>query len=100
MCKYCGCGLPGENPRGISAHHHDHPDDHEHGDHDHNHHRHQHDDVHHGDSQPHEHDHHHTHTHSHELDLDSRRTIELRQAILAKNDRLAERNRGFFFARG
>ena len=29
-----------------------------------------------------------------------RRTVELRQAILGKNDRLAERNRGFFRARG
>jgi hydrogenase nickel incorporation protein HypB len=29
-----------------------------------------------------------------------RRTLEVRQAILAKNDRLAERNRGFFRARG
>jgi hydrogenase nickel incorporation protein HypB len=28
------------------------------------------------------------------------RTIEVRQAILAQNDRLAERNRGFFEARG
>jgi hydrogenase nickel incorporation protein HypB len=28
------------------------------------------------------------------------RTIEVRQAILAQNDRLAERNRGFFQARG
>jgi hydrogenase nickel incorporation protein HypB len=29
-----------------------------------------------------------------------RRTLEVRQSILAKNDRLAERNRGFFHARG
>ena len=49
MCKECGCGLPGENPVGISAHRHDH--DHEHG-HDHHH----------------DHDHDHGHTHSHEAD--------------------------------
>ena len=29
MCQECGCGLPGEKPVGISAHHHDH--DHGHG---------------------------------------------------------------------
>lgn len=29
-----------------------------------------------------------------------RRTVQVRQAILSKNDRLAERNRGFFRARG
>jgi hydrogenase nickel incorporation protein HypB len=32
--------------------------------------------------------------------LEARRTLEVRQAILGKNDRLAERNRGFFHARG
>lgn len=32
--------------------------------------------------------------------MEPRRTVELRRAILAKNDRLAERNRGFFRARG
>jgi hydrogenase nickel incorporation protein HypB len=75
MCKECGCGLPGENLVGISAHHHDH----EHG-----------------------HDHHHgqDHGHSHEADAGTHRTLEVRRAILDKNDRLAERNRGFFHARG
>jgi hydrogenase nickel incorporation protein HypB len=94
MCQECGCGLPGENPVGISAHHHDH--DHDHG-HSHGHH-HQHD-----------HDHPHSHTHSHgEAGHDhspgdaagQHRVLEVRQAILEKNDRLAERNRGFFHARG
>jgi len=79
MCKECGCGLPGENPVGISAHHHDH--DHEHG-HDHGHH------------------HRHSHTHSHETSVGEHRTLEVRRAILDKNDRLAERNRGFFHAHG
>jgi len=101
MCKDCGCGLPGENPIGISAHHHEneheqghsHPHEHEHGP-----------GHHHGE----DHDHPHPHTHSHEhqhytlSDNISRahRTLEVRQAILGKNDRLAERNRGFFHARG
>jgi hydrogenase nickel incorporation protein HypB len=98
MCKECGCGLPGENPVGVSAHHHEHAHehDHEHGHgHDHDH--------------PHEHSHPHTHSHSHEgedhehahePDAETRRTVEVGRAILDKNDRLAERNRGFFRARG
>src|SRR4051794_31852896 len=39
------------------------------------------------------HHHHHGHDHSHT-------TIELEQQILAKNDRLAERNRGWLAGRG
>jgi hydrogenase nickel incorporation protein HypB len=77
MCKECGCGLPGENPAGISAHHYDHGHDHHHA-----------------------HDHDHDHSHSHEADAGTHRTLEVRRAILDKNDRLAERNRGFFHARG
>jgi hydrogenase nickel incorporation protein HypB len=81
MCKECGCGLPGENPAGISAHHHDH--DHEH-----------------GHSHGHDHHHDHEHGHSHEASIGEHRTLEVRRAILDKNDRLAERNRGFFHAHG
>jgi hydrogenase nickel incorporation protein HypB len=33
-------------------------------------------------------------------EAEARRMVEVRQAILGKNDRLAERNRGFFHARG
>jgi hydrogenase nickel incorporation protein HypB len=80
MCKDCGCGLPGESPVGISAHHHEHEDHH----HDHDH----------------EHEHEHPHVHSNEAGSEAHRTVELRQAILGKNDRLAERNRGFLHARG
>ena len=82
MCKECGCGLPGENPVGISAHHHDHE---------------------HGHGHPHSHTYSHAeadHGHSHEADAGTHRTLEIRRAILDKNDRLAERNRGFFHARG
>ncbi len=84
MCQECGCGLPGEKPVGISAHHHDHDHGHSH-------------------SHPHshgEHEHTHEHSHSHETGPDAHRVLEVRQAILEKNDRLAERNRGFFHARG
>ena len=100
MCEECGCGLPGEKPVGVSAHHHDHDHDHEHehgpGEH-------------HGHDHPHPHTHPHTHAHSHDepehahataAGDEPRRTLEVRQAILDKNDRLAERNRGFFQAHG
>lgn len=50
---------------------------------------------------PHEHDHPHPHPHPHgDLHEDNRRTVPVHQAILAKNDRLAERNRGNFKAKG
>ncbi len=82
MCEDCGCGLSAGSPVTVSGH--DHPD---HGDHDHHYHDHDHDD----------HSHHHN---SHEPGAEERQTLELRHAILEKNDRLAERNRGFFRARG
>ena len=106
MCNDCGCGLPAENPVGVSAHHHEHA--HEHG------HNHAHDHEHeHGPGEHHGHDHSHPHVHphahshdeadhehTHEAGGEARRTVEVRRAILDKNDRLAERNRGFFRARG
>jgi hydrogenase nickel incorporation protein HypB len=120
MCRDCGCGLPGENPVGISAHSHshEHAHDHEHKHHhdedEHEHpHSHEHDHshgpgFHHGEEHEHSHSHPHSHTHTHspegdhehEHDAEARRVVEVRQAILGKNDRLAERNRGFFGARG
>jgi hydrogenase nickel incorporation protein HypB len=91
MCEDCGCGLSAGIPVGISAHSHSAPGDHEHG---------------HGG---HEHGHEHGHTHGHDhphshpssgAGSGERQTLELRHAILEKNDLLAERNRGFFRARG
>ena len=89
MCKDCGCGLPGDvaidgvpvgsepsHPEGLKTHSHDH--DHTHG----------HDHVH-------GHDHEHPHPHPHE----HHRTVTVEQGILDKNDRLAERNRGYFKAK-
>ncbi len=106
MCKECGCGLPGDNPAGVSAGHHEHA--HEPG-HEHEH-EHEHGPgLHHGHDHPHPHTHSHTHTHAHDEpdpeharpgEGEARRTVEVRRAILDKNDRLAERNRGFFRARG
>jgi hydrogenase nickel incorporation protein HypB len=125
MCKDCGCGLPGENPVGITSHPHGHGHEHphEHGDshdhaHDHSHpHEHEHEHGHghghgpghhHGEDHdhPHTHPHQHTHAASHEhthpdpVAAESHRLLEIRQSILGKNDRLAERNRGFFRAQG
>jgi hydrogenase nickel incorporation protein HypB len=66
--------LGGENVKiGGHSHDHDHPHEHEHG--------HHHDHGHAG----------HTHTHG--------QTVSLNRSLLEKNDRLAERNRGFFRAK-
>ena len=82
MCDNCGCGLPGEKPVGVSAHHHDHDHEHEHGPGDH-----------HGHDHPHPHTHPHAHTHSHDepehehphaAGDEPHRTIEVRRAILEK----------------
>jgi len=92
VCKDCGCGLPGDvaidgvpvgseaaHSGGAVAHGHDHEHEHTHG-HDH----------------AHGHDHEHPHPHPHE----HHRTVTVEQGILDKNDRLAERNRGYFQAKG
>jgi hydrogenase nickel incorporation protein HypB len=101
MCQECGCGIVGEvNIDGKpsskvasavaatmaggakAAHHHDSPHEHEHS------HEHEHD----------EHDHAHGHDHEHGHGQGTH-TLDVHEAILAKNDRLAERNRGFFKAK-
>ena len=94
MCKDCGCGLPGDvaidgvpvgsepsHPEGLKTHSHDHDRDHDHT---------------HGHDHAHGHDHEHPHPHPHE----HHRTVTVEQGILDKNDRLAERNRGYFQAKG
>ena len=93
MCEDCGCGLSAGIPVTLSAHSHSAPGEHEHG--------------HRGHEHGHEHGHDHSHTHDHPHSHPSsgpgseeRQTLELRHAILEKNDLLAERNRGFFRARG
>jgi hydrogenase nickel incorporation protein HypB len=96
MCQECGCGLPGEKPVGISAHHHDHDHPHDHGQ---GHHHHHHHEDGHSHSHPHSHGDH-EQGHAHDAAPGEHRVLEVRQAILEKNDRLAERNRGFFHARG
>ncbi len=69
MCKECGCGLGGGDVQ-VGGHSHDHG----HG------HHHHHDD--------------HGHGHSH-----SPLKLDLNRSLMEKNDRLAERNRGFFKAK-
>lgn len=72
MCKECGCGLGGDDVT-IGGHEHGHGHDHHH---------------------PHDHEHHHDHGHSH-----GPLTLNLNRSLMEKNDRLAERNRGFFKAK-
>ncbi len=92
MCETCGCGfvdgvsIDGVRvPRDPQGQSHGQPDGH---DHEHPH----------GHDHPHDHDHDHPHPHPH--GEGEHRTISVQQAILEKNDRLAERNRGFFQAKG
>jgi hydrogenase nickel incorporation protein HypB len=82
MCTTCGCSGTGEASVIERGHSHDHGHDHHRLDdhHDHGHHHHDHD-----------HDHHH---HDHGA------VVTLEQQILAKNNLLAERNRGWFAGRG
>jgi len=70
MCKECGCGLGGGAVK-IGGHSHEH--NHEQG---------------------HHHDHGHGHPHEH-----GGKTVNLNRSLMEKNDRLAERNRGFFRAK-
>jgi hydrogenase nickel incorporation protein HypB len=81
MCDSCGCSdpnskvtirKPGEHDHRLGDRHH-----HEH-----------------GHAHPHPHDHHHDHDHHHG------RTVTVEMDVLAKNNLLAERNRGFFEAKG
>lgn len=113
MCTTCGCsdqmnvtitnmrsGKHFHLDSGVHEdHEHSHADDHAH-EHDHQHHEHSHDVPHH-----HDHDHggaHHRHdqdqNHSHRNDASSR-TIQVQHELLARNNQLAERNRGWFAGR-
>ena len=81
MCKDCGCSIVGDvTIDGAQAPQLVHPHDHTH---------------------DHDHSHPHVHPHEHEEPSDGpRRSLPVHQAILDKNDRLAERNRGYFMAKG
>ncbi|HEX4024161.1 MAG TPA: hydrogenase nickel incorporation protein HypB [Steroidobacteraceae bacterium] len=90
MCATCGCsdGEEAVHAAVPSGHEHEHEHEHEHG------HAHEHEHHHVHDHDQHEHGPH-THTHA---DAPAR-TIRLEQEVLAKNQLLAERNRGWFQAR-
>ena len=108
MCGTCGCSETDEVTvtnlqSGTAEHVHPHAHDlHDHGHHDHDHggHDHHHDHDHpHDHNRDHDHDHDHDHGHEHAHDHHAHETVALERAILAKNDRLAERNRGWFEGR-
>ncbi|WP_420750997.1 hydrogenase nickel incorporation protein HypB [Rhodococcus sp. O3] len=83
MCATCGCG-DDAGPRITVPHEHEH--EHEHG---------------HGHGHAHEHGHGHGHGHGEDAaGAGSSETITLEQRVLAKNDVLAERNRGWLAGRG
>jgi hydrogenase nickel incorporation protein HypB len=86
MCETCGCGNPNEtnihNPRHDPDHHHDQNHDHEHE---------------HGHDHEHEHEHEHDgHKHTHPHEHPPQKVIDINMDILSENNRLAERNRGYF----
>lgn len=112
MCGTCGCSDPTNavtltDPEsgdktllrhgaiGGAAHSHGHTHDHHHHHHDHGH----------DHSHSHSHDHNHSHNHDHDHDVPhvhgpNGEVISLEQAVLAKNDNIAARNRGWFEGRG
>jgi hydrogenase nickel incorporation protein HypB len=98
MCTTCGCSSNAQVTIGHvhdDAHGHDHDHDPVQG------HDHHHD---HAQGHVHGHDHHHAHGHDHDHDHDHHhhdagRVIQLERDLLAKNDKLAQRNRGWFAGR-
>jgi hydrogenase nickel incorporation protein HypB len=93
MCATCGCGAEEVQVSLLAD---GHPDDDQHHLHDHDHHGHGHH-GHHG--QP-EHDGSLGHDHHHVHGRDRTHTLKLEQAVLAKNDHLAEHNRSWLASRG
>lgn len=122
MCDTCGCSDPSNAtkytiPGHDHAHEHNADHNHDHG-HTHNHeeshthhhphththeHGHPHDHEHtHDKAQEHDHSHEHTHfhEHKHEHGHSHSKTVQLEVDVLSQNNKLAERNRGFFEAKG
>ena len=98
MCTTCGCDGDGHvsivrlgsEDAGEAAAHREHAHSHAHAPD----HHHAHDHAH-----PHSHDHAHQHSHPHEHAPSSSTVVELEARILAKNDALAQKNRGWFAGR-
>ncbi len=112
MCQDCGCvvvdQIAVDGVKVIASHshsHHDHShhdgEHHHHHDHSHEHHHHEHHHSH--SSHVHDHSHSHSHSttqpHSQPQATGYTHTVEIHSALLDKNDRLAERNRGYFLAK-
>lgn len=76
---------------GKETHQHDHADEHHSHPHDHHHHHH---------DGEHMHDHSHDHSHAHGHDHSHSRQIAVEQDALQQNDRMAQRNRGYFEGKG
>ena len=112
MCDICGCSddsktklinlqsgqtlvIGTANDRDIDHAGSAHLGRHEHDNHDHDHHHHDHDHGHSHDEAGNGHSHSHAHSHSHKQAT----TVRLETDVLAKNNRLAERNRGWFAGR-
>lgn len=91
MCATCGCSGTELVQHGDALGH-EHSHDHAHG------HEHEHEHSH-GHKHDHEHGHEDEHEHEHSHGRE-RATLRLERAVLEKNDRLAERNRGWLEARG
>jgi hydrogenase nickel incorporation protein HypB len=101
MCETCGCGNPdefkihdhksdhGQQHDREHVHEHENAHEHEHDGHTHAHH-HSHEHGHDG------HSHSHDHPHEHSHDPAPKKVISLNIDILSENNRLAERNRGYF----
>lgn len=126
MCDTCGCGMPGEGvriikpgehkdeqtPGHLHTYSHKHAHTHEGQEHDHVHthsYHHEHDGSHqhdtddpdshdHDGEHSHDHPHYHEHDHKDEHPDDDSRVIRVEQDALARNQLLAERNRGYFEA--
>jgi len=98
MCDTCGCGDPGKEPtirKPGEENSEDHDHDHEGKTHSHPHEHACHHEHHNEGEHSHDHNHHHhDHDHSHSSEID------VGQNILNKNNLIAERNRGFFDAKG
>lgn len=91
MCQDCGCSQVGELVF-KQGHYHVHSDGTRHS-HEHDHHHE------HGHHHEHDHHHHHQDEHGNGNEHSEHRTLHLAQAVLSKNERLAEQNRGYFRAK-
>ncbi|MGD0711527.1 MAG: hydrogenase nickel incorporation protein HypB [Bacteroidales bacterium] len=111
MCDTCGCGQPddhvtirkpGEEHHHEHSHEYNHEHDHEHDGNKHTHHHHhdyKHDHKHEDHEHEKEHDHNHDHSHTHDDGHTHSHEVLIEQDIMQKNDKLAERNRGYFEAK-